>query len=68
MSEFDFPPISSDEETINCNITLVSNDSHECDIHLTEEEDEAINALLSLSKSLPSNGEDDTQTSMTTVK
>ena len=59
-SEYDFPPLSSDEENNNRNITFVSNDSHECDIHLTEEEDEAVNALLSLSKSLPSNGENDT--------
>ena len=57
--EFDFPPMSSDEENIDHNDTLVPLESQERESQLTEEEDDAVNALLSLSRSLPSNGDDD---------
>ena len=58
-SEFDFPPISSDEENIDSNGALAPLNSQEKESQLTEEEGDAVNALLSLSRSLPSNGDDD---------
>ena len=63
-SEFDFPPISSDEENLDCNGTvapLVSQEKEFTETQLTEEEGDVVNALLSLSRSLPSNGEEDTE-------
>ena len=57
--KFDFPPISSDEENIISNDTLAPLDPLEKESQLTEEEGDAVNALLSLSRSLPSNGDDD---------
>ena len=59
--EFDFLPISSDEENGNRNGPLAPLDSHKKESQLTEEEGDAVSALLSLSRSLPSNGEDDTE-------
>ena len=57
--EFDFLPISSDEENIISNDTLAPLDPPEKESQLTEEEGDTVNALLSLSRSLPSNGDDD---------
>ena len=57
--EFDFPPISSDEENDDC--PLAPLDSHEKESQLTEEEGDVVNTLLSFSRNLPSNGEDDTE-------
>ena len=59
--EFDFPPISSNEENVNRNGLPAMLDSCEKESQLTEEEGDVVNALLSLSRSLPSNGEDDTE-------
>ena len=60
-SEFDFPALSSEEDNIESMVQNTVNipiDTHDKESQLTEEEGDAVNALLSLSRSLPSNGED----------
>ena len=53
--EFDFPALSSEEDTEGKTPThYPTNGPEQMEVQLTEEEDDAISALLSLSKSIPS--------------